>query len=383
MYRYLVSLTIFLFIVVSVFGCKPKAAFNLSEFLEKDSNLGLPTLEMPKDNPLTRDKVLLGEKLFNDKRFSSTGKISCATCHVPEMGFTDSPLQVSKGIRDLTGTRNAPTIINSAYNSSQFWDGRSPDLEDQSLHPFVNPVEMGLNDHAPILKIIRTDPEYVKAFKKVFDVSPVEITIRHVVKAIAAFERVIISANSRFDRWYFNGEDVLSKEEKKGFDVFIGNGRCVSCHVIEYTTALFIDNKFHNVGVGINRVSDDDISRLTGEFLKAIYDQSTVDKKVLSDTKTSELGRFAVTRNIAEVGSFKTPTLRNIALTAPYMHDGSLKTLEEVIDHYNRGGASSDKEKINPYLSGGIRPLNLTQDEKDALTAFMKTLTGKKFEKFQ
>ncbi|PKL38607.1 MAG: cytochrome-c peroxidase [Spirochaetae bacterium HGW-Spirochaetae-1] len=363
-------------------GCKDKPKFLLSEFLEKDLILGLPQLELPKDNPITKEKVLLGEKLFTDSRFSSTGKVSCSTCHLQERGFTDSPLKTSEGIDKKTGTRNAPTIINAAYNLTQFWDGRSPDLEDQALHPFVNPVEMGLKDHNPILKIVRSDPEYIKAFKNVFDIPPEKITITHVVKSIAAFERVIISSNSRFDRWYFKGEDVLTSQEKKGFDIFVNKGRCLSCHVVEYTTALFTDGKFHNVGVGINNVSEEDIARLSKEFLNADYNKETVDQKVLADLKTSELGRFAVTRNLSELGAFKTPTLRDIALTSPYMHDGSLKTLEEVVDHYNRGGASSDNEKINPYLSGGIRPLNLSADEKRSLVAFLKTMTGKKFEKF-
>jgi cytochrome c peroxidase len=380
MNRYLFVLCI---AAVLIAGIKPEAKFMISEFLEKDSQLGLPPMKIPEDNPITKDKVLLGEKLFMDERFSSTGKVSCSTCHLPEKAFTDSPLKVSEGIDKLTGTRNAPTVINAAFNRSQFWDGRSPDLEDQALHPFLNPVEMGLPNHEPILKIVRSDPGYVKQFKKVFDVSPPQITIRHVVKAIAAFERVIISSNSRFDRWYFRGENVLNDKEKQGFELFTIKGRCVSCHVVEHTTALFTDGKFHNVGVGINTVSDEDVARLSAEFLKTMYNQSDVDLKVLADSKTSELGRFAVTRNVTELGSFKTPTLRNIALTAPYMHDGSQKTLEEVIDHYNRGGASSDKEKINPYLSGGIKPLNLTDEEKAALVAFMKTLTGKNFEKFQ
>lgn len=369
--------------LILIAAFQPDAKFVLSDFLSDASRLGLPPLVVPADNPITRDKVLLGEKLFRDERFSSTGKVSCSTCHLPEKGFTDSPLKVSEGIDKLTGTRNAPTIINAAYNTSQFWDGRSPDLEDQALHPFLNPVEMGLANHDPILKIVRTDPEYVKQFRNVFGVAPSGITIRHVVKAIAAFERVILSANSRFDRWYFRRENVLNEKEILGFDIFINKGRCVSCHVVEQTTALFTDGRFHNVGVGINNLPDADTGRLTAEFLKARYNKEEVDQKVLGDPKASELGRFAVTRNVTEVGSFKTPTLRDIALTAPYMHDGSLKTLEEVIDHYNRGGASSEKEKINPYLSGGIRPLELTDNEKAALVAFMKTLTGKQFEKFQ
>ncbi|MBN2159366.1 MAG: cytochrome-c peroxidase [Spirochaetes bacterium] len=380
MNRYLFGICI---ATVLIAGVKPEAKFNLSEFLVNDAQLGLPAMKVPGDNPITKEKVLLGEKLFLDERFSSTGKVSCATCHLPEKAFTDSPLKVSEGIDKLTGTRNAPTVINAAFNKMQFWDGRSPDLEDQALHPFVNPVEMGLENHDPILKIVRTDPEYVKQFKNVFKIDPQQIAIKHVVMSIAAFERVIISSNSRFDRWYFRGENVLSEKEKQGFDIFINKGRCVSCHIVEYTTALFTDGKFHNVGVGINTVPEDEIARLSAEFLEAKYNRTDVDLKVLGDPQASELGRFAVTRNVSEMGAFKTPMLRDIALTAPYMHDGSLKTLEDVIDHYNRGGASSDSEKINPYLSGGIRPLDLTDDEKAALVAFMKTLTGKKFEKFQ
>ena len=340
-----------------------------------EPTLGLPAVEHPKENPTSKEKVLLGEKLFNDTRFSKTGEVSCATCHAPAKAFTDQ-LKVSEGIEKKTGTRNAPTVINAAYMSTQFWDGRSPDLENQALHPFLNSVEMGLVTHEPILEIVRTDPEYVEAFKKVFQKSGKEIKIEHVTKAIAAFERTVIHGNSRFDQWYFKGANSLSKEEIRGFQTFIGNGRCVSCHAIEQTTALFIDNRFHNIGVGINRVPKQDVDRIATEFLKADYNREEVDEKVLRDKKTSEIGRFAVTQNVSEIGAFKTPTLRNVDLTAPYMHDGSLKTLEDVVEHYDRGGASSDKEVITPFLSGGIRPLNLTEQEKEDLVLFMKALTS-------
>ena len=184
--------------------------------------------------------------------------MSCATCHEKEKAFTDTPLKVSEGIDKLTGTRNAPTVLNAAYLTTQFWDGRSPDLEDQALHPFLNPVEMGLKDHEPILEICRTDPEYVAAFKAVFGKSGDEITMTEVTRAIASFERVQVFGNTPFDRWYFGGEeDALTDAQKRGFDVFINEGRCVSCHVVEQTQALFTDNRFHNIGVGINDIQDD------------------------------------------------------------------------------------------------------------------------------
>jgi len=254
--------------------------------------LGLPPAPIPAENPQTPEKIKLGETLFNDTRFSATGKVSCATCHDAKKAFTDSPLSVSEGIDKLTGTRNAPTVINSVYFTMLFWDGRSPDLEDQSSHPFVNPVEMGLKDHEPILKIVRTDPEYVKAFKTVFQKSADQVTMKEVKQAIAAFERTVVAGDSPFDRWYFGADkNAMSPAAVRGFEVFVGQGRCVSCHVVEQTQALFTDNRFHNIGVGINNIQDE-VPGLAHEFLKAEATMSEVDVKVLTDAKTSEIGRF-------------------------------------------------------------------------------------------
>jgi len=341
--------------------------------------LGLPALVVPADNPQTPEKIALGEKLFHDKRFSSTGEVSCATCHAADKAFTDGPLSVSEGIRKLTGTRNAPTVINSAYFSAMFWDGRSPSLEDQARHPFVNPVEMGLPDHKPILDVVGKDPEYRAQFQKVFGVPGEAVSMTQVTQAIAAFERTLIAGDSPFDRFYFGGDGTaLTPAQKRGFDVFVNQGRCVSCHVVEQTQALFTDNRFHNVGVGINDVQGD-VPHLAAEFLKAKATLAEVDVKVLSDKKTSELGRFAVTRGFDDLGSFKTPTLRNVALTAPYMHDGKLKTLREVVVHYNNGGVTVADAPVNDFLSGGIRPLNLTDAQIDDLVAFMEALTSPQF----
>lgn len=343
--------------------------------------LGLPPVPIPADRPQTPEKVKLGDRLFHDTRFSATGKVSCATCHDAKKVFTDSPLRVSEGINKLTGTRNAPTVVNSAYFTKLFWDGRSPDLEDQSRHPFVNPVEMGLKDHEPILQIVRTDPAYVEAFRVVFGKSGDQVTMQEVTEAIAAFERTIVAGNSPFDRWYFGGDaKAMSPAAIRGFAVFLGQGRCVSCHVVEQTTALFTDNRFHNIGVGVNRIQQD-VPRLTGEFLKAKAAGADVDVAVLTDKKTSELGRFAVTDQFDDLGAFKTPTLRNVAVTAPYMHDGSLKTLKETVVHYNNGGVTKKGEKVNDFLSGGIRPLNLTERQIADLVAFMEALTSPQFAK--
>lgn len=345
-------------------------------FVAAATPLGLPPLPIPASNPQTPEKIKLGDKLFHDKRFSSTGKVSCATCHDKNKAFTDSPLKTSKGIKDLRGTRNAPTVVNSAYATTLFWDGRSPDLEDQAMHPFTNPVEMGMKDHEPILKIVRSDPEYTKAFQQVFGKSGNEITRKEVLQAIAAFERTVISGGSPFDRWLYGGDKkALTPAQRRGFDVFVGQGRCVSCHVVEQTQALFTDNNFHNIGIGINAIQKE-VPTLVPSFVKAKRGGADVDITVLSDPKASELGRFAVNEQFDALGAFKTPTLRNIAVTAPYMHDGSLKTLKDVVKHYNNGGVTKKGDQPNAFLSGGIRPLNLTPGQEADLVAFMEALTS-------
>lgn len=341
--------------------------------------LGLPPVPIPRDNPQTPAKIALGDKLFNDQRFSTTGQVSCATCHDPNKAFTDSPLVTSEGINKLTGTRNAPTVINSAYYKLFFWDGRSLDMEDQAQHPIVNPVEMGLSNHDPVLKTVRTDPEYVAAFRSAFNKAPHEITLKEVLQAIASFERTIVSGDSPFDRWYFGGDQkAVSEQAKRGFDVFLNKGRCVSCHTIEEDHALFTDNRFHNIGVGINRIQNE-VSQFAPAFLRAKVTGEDVDKIVLADPKASELGRFAVTEALDEIGAFKTSTLRNVAVTAPFMHDGSLATLRDVVEHYNNGGVSRKTDPVNDFLSGGIRPLDLTDQEISDLVAFLETLTSPQF----
>ncbi len=173
-------------------------------------DLGLPEVPIPENNPQTPAKIALGDKLFHDTKFSSTGEVSCATCHESAKGFTDSPLVTSRGVNNQTGTRNAPTVLNAAFNKTQFWDGRSPSLEDQSQHPFVNPVEMGLVDHQSILETVNGDDNYIAAFKEVFGTNAGDITMDHVTLAIASFERTVVAGDSPWDRWYLPARKMRS-----------------------------------------------------------------------------------------------------------------------------------------------------------------------------
>jgi len=339
--------------------------------------LGLPPVPVPADNPQSKAKVALGERLFNDPQFSSTGEVSCATCHDAAKGFADGPLQTSEGINGLTGTRNAPTVLNAAFMKSQFWDGREPDLEGQSKGPFINPVEMGLENHDPILKAIRDDRSYWRAFKKVFDLKKKnDVTIDHVAKAIASFERTLISGNSPFDQFYFGGnENAMDAAAKRGFTVFMEQGRCVSCHTISQTHALFTDSRFHNINVSFASI-EGGVEALAARQQREKAAGADLDVVVLSDKAVAELGRFVVSGQWRDIGAFKTPTLRNVALTAPYMHDGSIRTLEEVVDFYNNGGFVKPGDPVNDFQSGGIRPLDLSDRQKADLVAFMEMLTS-------
>ncbi|MBW1942884.1 MAG: c-type cytochrome [Deltaproteobacteria bacterium] len=337
--------------------------------------LGLPPVPIPEDNPQTKEKIALGKKLYEDKRFSADGTVSCATCHDSAKAFGDG-LPVAEGINKLKGTRNSPTVINAAYYTSQFWDGRRPSLEEQAKDPFLNPVEHGLgkeqNFHQFIIDIIRKDPDYPKAFRQVFGVDKKGITIDHVVKAIASFERTVISGNSPFDRYKYGGDqNALSESAKRGLGLYLGKARCQECHMISEKYALFTDNKFHNLGVGFNKIRPK-LRKLVKEVKMSQKKGKAMDESILTKSDVSELGRFVITGKTSELGAFKTPTLRNIAVTGPYMHDGSMATLEEVMELYNKGG-----EK-NPFL-GSVRVLNLTDQEIKDIIAFLESLTSPEF----
>lgn len=348
--------------------------------------LGLPKLHIPEANEVTPKKVELGKLLFFDPRFSADGTISCATCHDPDKAFTDQ-LPVSVGIDGKKGTRNAPTVINAAYNTSQFWDGRVPTLAEQSKFPPINPVEGGLHSWDEVVAKIKEDPNYVKMMQEVFGVQKDEITIDHFAKAIEAFEMTIISGDSPFDRWYFKGEkDALTPAQKRGFALFIGKGRCVECHTISQTYALFTNNKFHNLGIGWKKIKDDlpnILKKFNAQRNKAQNKELAEDEAALMNKKFSELGRYVVSGEVDDIGAFKTPTLRNVELTFPYMHDGSLQTLEEVIIWYNNGGRLTPQDPRSPFIDGGIRELNLSAQEIEDLAEFLRSLTSPQFKRSQ
>ncbi len=319
---------------------QPVSAHPIGKPLAIMTPLGLPPVPVPSDNPPTAETIELGRQLYFDPMLSADGTVSCSTCHSPASGMAD-PKPVSVGVGKKLGTRNSPTVLNSVYYTSQFWDGRAASLEEQSKLPMQNPVEMA-HTLRGVEQKLSADPEYVAEFQKAFGPGP--ITIHRVVNAIAGFERMMVSGNSPFDRWYYgHDENAVSESVKRGFEVFRDpkKGNCVTCHTVNEHYALFTDNKFHNIGVGT------------------------------SEDKITDEGRYVVTHRESDIGAFKTPSLRNVALTAPYFHDGSRKTLKDVVDFYVGGGNS------NPHLDNEVHALEfLTGQERADLVAFMESLTG-------
>jgi cytochrome c peroxidase len=293
---------------------------------------GLIPIFWPKDNHYSAEKAELGWLLYFDKRLSADNTISCATCHDPKFGFTDGE-KFSKGIRGQLGGRSAPTVINRAFSEAQFWDGRAKSLEEQAIGPIANPIEMG-HTHDACSSGIDAIPGYKKRFAAVFGPGP--ISIDHIAKAIATFERTVLSGNSPYDKFQAGDQKALTESQQRGMKVFFSDhARCDSCH----EGVNFTNGKYTNVGIGMDKPNPD-------------------------------LGRFLVTKKEEDKGAFKTPTLREIAKTAPYMHDGSLKTLEDVVEHYNKGGIK------NPWLNQDVRELKLTDQEKKDLVEFLKALSG-------
>lgn len=289
--------------------------------------LGLIEFPIPDDNPITDKKIALGRKLFFDKNLSLDRTLSCASCHDPEQHWGNGQA-VAVGVGGRKGTRNVPTLINLGYYRQFFWDGRAATLEAQALAPLLNELEMAMPSHEAVLERLGEDPEYAELFGIAFSDG---VTIGNMAKAIACFERTILSGNSPYDRYMAGDKDAMSEAAVRGLEVFMNRGNCNNCHI----PPTFIDPAFHNLGVGM-------------------------------DQDNPDLGRYRVLDMDFAKGKFKTPSVRDVAKTGPYMHDGSIKTLEEVVELYDQGGIP------NRNLSDQVRdPLRLTEQEKKDLVTFM------------
>jgi len=331
--------------------------------------LGLPAVPAPADNPPTPRKIALGRKLFFDRRLSLNQTVSCAMCHIPEQGFTSQEQATSIGIEGRTVRRNAPTIYNVAYLQRLFHDGRESSLENQVWGPFLATNEMGNPSIGAVADKIRHLPDYRGLFESAFRRGAGVETIG---QAIASYERTLISADSPFDRWYYGKPAAaLSDEARKGFALFTGKAGCVQCHSIGQRSALFTDQQLHNTGLGFRRSTartpETHQIQLAPGLSVALESQSIA--QVAAD-RPVDLGLYEITQNPADRWKYKTPSLRNVALTAPYMHDGSLATLRDVVNFYNAGG------EPNETLDPRIRTLDLTDEEIGSLLAFLSTLTG-------
>lgn len=337
--------------------------------LAEDPPLGLPAVPVPSDNPLTTDKISLGRKLFYDRRLSLNDTFSCAMCHIPEQGFTSNEMATAVGIEGRTVRRNSPTLFNVAYAKRLFHDGRETTLEQQIWGPLLAPNEMGNPSVGAVLEKLQRLPDYTGRFESVFGRGP---TMETLGMALAAYERTLLAAGSPFDRWYFDGQEhAISERAKHGFELFTGKAGCSACHQIGERHALFTDHQLHNTGIGYRRAMGDERERRRILVAPGTYLEVESDViEAVSERAPSDLGLYELTQNPADRWKYKTPTLRNVTLTAPYMHDGSLSTLREVVEFYDRGGVPN--ENLSPLL----QPLALSDREKDALVAFLESLTG-------
>lgn len=331
--------------------------------------LGLPEIPVPDHNPVTADKVQLGRKLFFDRRLSANNTVSCAMCHIPEQGFSQNELRLPVGFEGRSVRRNAPTIYNTAYVRRLFHDGREISLENQVWAPLLAQNEMGNVSIGVVVERINSLDDYRQRFEQAFGRGP---DMQTVGMAIASYERMLVSAGSEFDRWYFgNEETAIGESAIRGFEVFRGKGRCVACHTVAPDFALFTDGQFHNTGIGYFAT----MKPVDTEFQVPLAPGRTehVESDLVQTTGTQsfrDLGRYEVTGLPEDRWRYRTPTLRNVELTAPYMHDGSIASLRDVLQFYNRGGVPN--EALDPL----IRPLGLSDSEIEDLLAFLMTLTG-------
>jgi cytochrome c peroxidase len=319
---------------------------------------------IPADNEMMPARVALGRKLYFDTRLSKDGTVACATCHDVTRGFTDQR-KVSEGIGGQLGRRNAPTTLNVALLQTLFLDGRSPTLDHQARLPIINPIEMGFPDGESAVAAIKDDPEYKSGFQEAYGR---DVNYEDMGRAMGAFERTLVFIDSPFKRFLDGDDKAISSDAAAGWVLFHGAARCVSCHHLSRSNPLGTDNRFHNIGVSARH---QDFEGLARQGIRALREDPSERKleELALNSDLSELGRFMITKGRQDIGAFRTSILLNIGITPPYMHDGSLKTLWDVMDHYNKGG------EPNPFLDGGMEPLALKEEEIDQLVAFLFTLT--------
>jgi cytochrome c peroxidase len=355
---------------VAAWGLWPLySAATASDVFKPVTPLGLPSdtweFYVPRNNPLTPAKVTLGRRLFFEARLSVDGKVSCSTCHDPDRAFTDGK-KVAEGVRGLRGTRNSPTLLNVIFNTGQFWDGRVDSLEDQATLPLINPVEMGNPSVDDVVKRLSSNPDYNAEFEKAFG-GPV--TAASLSRALASFERTLVSGDSPLDRYMAGDLSALSDEARRGLAIFRGKGRCARCHSFSEQAPFFTDFAYHNTGVAANNPAFAGLARKAFAVSEKPEAEAVIDG-LGREPGGQELGRVLVTHHPFDIGSYKTPSLRNIALTAPYFHDGSAATLADVVRFYNGGG------QANINRDGELDPLSLTIEEQRQLVTFLETLTG-------
>jgi cytochrome c peroxidase len=331
--------------------------------------LGLPGVPGPDDNPPTAARIHLGRKLFFDRRLSHNNTMSCAMCHVPEQGFTVNEMAQAVGVAGRSLRRNAPTLLNIGYMQTLFHDGRETSLETQVISPLLARDEMANPSMGYVVaKITRLD-DYAGLFEQAFQRPP---SVETIGQALASYQRTLLAANSPFDRWYYGKRpEALSAAAQKGFHLFMGKARCGVCHTITEQYALFTDQAFHNTGLGWHNSMERAAVPRRVQLAPGVFTE--VAPEVIAsvgEPRPADLGRYEVTLAPEDRWQYRTPTLRNVAITAPYMHDGSLSTLTEVVQFYNRGGMP------HALLDPVIQPLHLTDAEVAALVAFLDHLTG-------
>lgn len=324
--------------------------------------LGLPPA--PREIAGTPAMRKLGEKLFFDRSLAVNGTLSCAMCHIPTQAFASNQSALSIGMEGRSLRRNAPSLYNVVFKKYLFHDGRETDLAAQVWGPLLAPDEMGNTGIGPLLTRLRDAPDYRASFEASF---PGEgVTMTTLGRAIAAYEATLLLGDSRFDKAMFGGDrNALSTQEWRGYDIFVSKG-CAACHTIESDTALFSDQSWHNTGVAFRQTVP--AAKAQVQLAPGLVKEVDLSSLGLAAAPPRDIGRFEITKDPADRWAYTTPMLRGVSKSAPYMHDGSLASLEEVIDFYDVGGGP------NPALDAKIRPLNLTREDKAALLAFLKAL---------